>query len=665
MKSHLITSLLVMISACATAQRALIPGDIYKLKYVSQPDISPDKLWAAYVVRSADTVKDKYDENIWKVALAGGDAVQLTYTDEDESTPKWSPDGKWLSFLSGRYGAKDKSQLWVMNTQGGEAKQLTKLKASIADYLWSPDAKYILLVIKDQEVRPDSLKEKPVKPVVVDRYHFKADGEGYLEHRYHHLYRLEVATLKLDTLTSGPHDDTEPEWSPDGKQIAFTSNRTQEPDRNTNTDIWIIDAAPGAKARQLTTWTDYDRSPKWSPDGKSIAYLQSVSPEWDIYDEPQLAVIAASGGKPSLFGEKLDRPVSNPEWNEDGKTVFGLIEDDRRRYIVSFDVATKTFKRITSRDESISMIKPLDANRFIGLVSDPTLPAELYIINADGSLQRRTSHNDWVKSLSLATTHAFDFKNKDGITVGGILYWPAGKPNTQKLPLILWIHGGPVAQDEFTFDMTRQILAAKGYAVAAVNYRGSNGRGYAYARSIFGDWGNKEVVDLLGAVDHLAKSNVIDAQHVAVGGWSYGGILTDYLTATDPRFKAAISGAGSALQISMYGTDQYVQQYEMELGAPWKNQEKWMKVSYPFWKVEKIKTPTLYLVGQNDFNVPAAGSEQMYQALRSLGVPTKLVLYPKQNHGLNIPGYLKDRYERYLEWYLKYLPVPVASIDKK
>jgi dipeptidyl aminopeptidase/acylaminoacyl peptidase len=200
-----------------------------------------------------------------------------------------------------------------------------------------------------------------------------------------------------------------------------------------------------------------------------------------------------------------------------------------------------------------------------------------------------------------------------------------------------------------------QILAAQGYAVATVNYRGSNGRGLAYSKAISGDWGNKEVMDILGATDHLIKTGIADPNKLGIGGWSYGGILTDYVTATDPRFRAAASGAGSAMQLSMYGTDQYTIQYETELGVPWKNMDKWMKVSYPFMNVEKIKAPTLYMVGEEDFNVPAAGSEQMYQALKTLGVPTQFVVYPGQNHGLVVPSYQKDRMTRYLDWFNKYM----------
>jgi dipeptidyl aminopeptidase/acylaminoacyl peptidase len=221
--------------------------------------------------------------------------------------------------------------------------------------------------------------------------------------------------------------------------------------------------------------------------------------------------------------------------------------------------------------------------------------------------------------------------------------------------LILHIHGGPVGQDEFGFDMSAQILASAGYAVATVNYRGSSGRGVEFTRAIFADWGNKEVVDIVGAADHLIKQGIVDEKRMGIAGWSYGGYSTDYVIASDQRFKAAVSGAGSGLQFTMYGTDQYVSQYETEIGTPWKQPEKWMKLSYPFFHVDKIKTPTLFMASQNDFNVPVAGAEQMYQAFRSQGIPTELVIYPGQNHGLSVPSYVKDRLERYIRWFDRYL----------
>ncbi len=475
------------------------------MKYVDDPEVSPDGKWVAYILSEADTAEDKYDEDIWMTATDGSGSVQLTYSDEDETQPKWSPDNKWISFLSGSHKAKEKTQFWLMDRRGGEAKQVTELKVSISDYEWSPDSKKVIFTIKDQEVRPDSLKDHPAKPYVIDRYQFKADITGYLENKYSHLYLFDLETKKLDTLTKGNYNHSDPAWSPDGKYIAYTSNRTDDPDRNTNSDIFIIEAKPKAKPRQLTTWADFDRNPEWSPDGKSIAYLRSISPEWDAYDEPHLATISVDGGEPKILTKTLDRPVTNPEWSKDGKSILALIEDDRERYVMSFDVASGKYTKISEGDRSVTIVRPLDQNKSVVLMSETKKLPEIYVLE-NKSFKALTNHNDaFLKTRSFASAEGFTFKDRDGIQVSGILYWPAGKAKTEKLPLVLWIHGGPVAQDEYEFDMTIQMIAARGYAVAAINYRGSNGRGYPFARAIFGDWGNKEVVDLIDGVNYLIK----------------------------------------------------------------------------------------------------------------------------------------------------------------
>jgi dipeptidyl aminopeptidase/acylaminoacyl peptidase len=246
--------------------------------------------------------------------------------------------------------------------------------------------------------------------------------------------------------------------------------------------------------------------------------------------------------------------------------------------------------------------------------------------------------------------------SKDGNKVSNLLFTPAGSDG-RKMSSLFFIHGGPVGQDDYGFDLTRQMLAANGYAVIAVNYRGSNGRGIAYSKAIEADWGNKEVLDILGAADQLTQSGIIDSDNLGIGGWSYGGILTDYCIASDTRFKAACSGAGSAMQLSLVGVDQYITQFENEIGYPWKgnNLEKYLKLSYPYLKADRIKTPTIFMTGEKDFNVPSVGSEQMYQALRSLGIPTELIVYPGQFHGLTNPAYQKDRLERYNAWFDRYL----------
>jgi dipeptidyl aminopeptidase/acylaminoacyl peptidase len=282
-----------------------------------------------------------------------------------------------------------------------------------------------------------------------------------------------------------------------------------------------------------------------------------------------------------------------------------------------------------------------------------------------GTLRRLSHQNDSLfAELQLGAVEEFASRSKDGTEVHGLLVKPAGFTTGRRYPTLLRIHGGPNAQEQHAFQFEHQLFAANGYVVVAVNYRGSSGRGAAFQRAIFGDWGNKEVVDLLGAVDHVVAAGLADSTKLGIGGWSYGGILTDYTIASDRRFKGATSGAGSALQLAMYGVDQYITQYVAELGQPWESPDKWIQVSYPFFHADRIKTPTLFLAGEKDFNVPLVGSEQMYQALRALEVPTQLVIYPGQFHGITRPSFRADRLARYLAWYAKYvMPQTTASVS--
>jgi dipeptidyl aminopeptidase/acylaminoacyl peptidase len=288
------------------------------------------------------------------------------------------------------------------------------------------------------------------------------------------------------------------------------------------------------------------------------------------------------------------------------------------------------------------------------------------VVGGKMTFQPLTHQNDALfAELQLGKTEEVRAKSKDGTEVHGLLTTPPGYVAGTKIPMLLRIHGGPNGQDQHSFAFERQWFAANGYAVLAVNYRGSSGRGSKFSKAIAADWGHYEVDDLQAMVDQVVKMGVADPNKLGVGGWSYGGILTDYMIASDTRFKAATSGAGTAFTVAFYGTDQYIIQYDYEIGPPWdpKAWETYQKLSYPFLHADRIKTPTLFLGGERDFNVPVQGGQQMYQALRSLNIDTQLVIYPNEFHGITRPSYVRDRYERYLAWYEKYVngKKPVAS----
>jgi dipeptidyl aminopeptidase/acylaminoacyl peptidase len=643
------------------AKRALRPTDIFRVRDVRDPQISPDGKWVAYTVTIADSARDKNDTDVWMASWDGKENIRITSTKDGENQPRWSPDGRYLSFLSSRDGGKG-GQVWLLDRRGGEATRLTEIKGGVNAYEWSPDATRLLLVIDDPEDEPDSTKAKAPKPIVLDRYHFKQDVRGYLGDKHSHLYLFDVATKKLDTLTTGKYDETNPSWSPDGKTIAFVSDRSADPDKSINTDIYLIEARHGAEMRRLTTFEGDDNSGgsrlAWSPDGKSIAYLRGGSKTMTIYDQDRVAVIPVGGGEPRIFTEQLDRPVSSPRWSLDGTSLLFLVTDDRTQYVARMKATGGPIEKLTNGPRVVLSFTVGAAGKMAVLGSTATEMPEIQALE-NGALRALSHQNDsWLAEIQLGTTEGIEFKTPDGADVHAVITRPAN--SSGKLPALLRIHGGPTGQDQYSFNFERELFAANGYVVVSPNYRGSNGRGEKFMNAISGDWGNKEVVDVLAATDYVVEKGIADPDRLGIGGWSYGGITTDYTIATTPRFKAAISGAGSALQTSMYGIDQYILQYETELGPPWKNPDAWMKVSYPFFHADRIKTPTLFMVGEKDFNVPAAGSEQMYQALKSLGIETQLVIYPNSFHGITLPSYRVDRLERYIKWYDRFLK-PVAQ----
>lgn len=664
MKSGSLLPILVIASATLPAQaqapgrRSMVPGDFYRLRDVGSPVVSPDGQWVAYTVTSADSTKDRRNTDIWMVSWDGQRRVQLTSSPDGESSPKWSPDNRYLSFLSSRGDEEKGAQLWLMDRAGGEGQKVTDLKQGIEDYEWAPDGTRLVLVIKDPD--PDTAAAKPgekktPRPIVIDRWDFKRDYQGYLTRRRNHLYLFDLATRKVEQLTTGDMDDRSPAWSPDGSRIAFSSKRAPNSERTLNWDLWVIEARPGATPVQLTTFPGEDDRPVWSPDGRTIAYLQSGDPRYYAYIHDRIAVIPATGGPARLLTEALDRPASHPQWTPDGKALHFLLEDDREVQVARVDVASGRVERLTQGPRAFGALAAGGGERVAVLAGTDHEPYEVAALER-GAIRRLSAHNDsLLATLALGPVERLTSRSKDGTVVQSLVYLPPGHQRGRRYPLALHIHGGPFAQEQHSFSPMRQIFAARGYAVLAVNYRGSSGRGEAFSKAIYADWGNKEVIDLLGAVDEAVAQGIADPDRMVLGGWSYGGILTDATIATDTRFKAGVSGAGSALFHTMYGTDQYVYQYETELGPPWRTPELWHKVSHPFFNAERIRTPTLFMGGERDFNVPITGSEQMYQALKTLGIDTELVVYPGMFHGPSAPSQRVDIVNRYLGWWEKYV----------
>jgi dipeptidyl aminopeptidase/acylaminoacyl peptidase len=657
-------------SAFAQAQekRLLTADDIFRGQEITDPQVSPDGRWIAYTVTGLDREADKQRSAVWMVDWEGGQNLQVTFGPDEDTLPRWSPDGKYLSFLSTR-PAEGKAQIWLLDRRGGEARPLTNVKGEISGYEWSPDGKCLALIMQDHDDSGEAQdsKAKAPKPIVIDRYFFKKDFVGYLTAASRdHLYLFDVEGKKLEALTGEKNfDESEPAWSPDGSQIAFISNHAEDPDRTGTSNIFIVEARAGAAPRKLLIVYTPDRQKLvWSPDGRTLAFIQGFEPKYYAYNQERLAVVPATGGEPRVLTAALDRGVMQAEFTPDGSALTFLVEDDQRTYLAKVAVGGGCVERVSEGGAVLSEIASGGGHTAVAAATDAAA-TEIYALE-NGKLRKLTAHNDALfAELRLGAVEDMSFRSKDSTEIHGLMVKPPSYEEGKTYPTLLWIHGGPNMQDDhsltfglYPLQLERQFFAANGYVVLAINYRGGSGFGAEFQKSIFADWGNKEVADLLAGVDEAVRKGVADPDRLGIGGWSYGGILTNYTIATDGRFKAAISGAGSSNQISMYGGDQYVLQYDNELGPPWRNPEAWVNVSYPFFHADRIHTPTLFVGGEKDFNVPIIGSEQMYQALRTLGVPTQLVVYPGQYHLLTRPSYIHDRLERYLAWFDKYLKAP-------
>ncbi len=639
------------------AMRTLQVDDYFAIKGVGNPLISPDGKWVLYSVYTKDLENDRSDSSLWLVPTAGGEARPITTKGWNHS---WTPDSQHLTFMA---RTKDQgSQIFKGDLNGsGERVQMTHIKGGIGGGQWSPDRKRLLLSIRDKDT------DAPTIPWVINDLIFKQDYVGYIKHRPTHLYVHNLETGTTIQITDGDYDEYGATWSPDGTMIAFTSNRTEDPDRNDNTDIWLVKSdvpADRQESIQLTTNTGSDSSPIWHPDGKRIAYLTTHTDRNDIpasYLQTKVAIIGIGEDESVLLTtEALDRKAWNPTFSSDGSRIYFQLEDDGQVQLAAVSVAEGKLNRLITGQVQAGAIAVAPGGSVVGSISKPRLPGDLFVLDANppaGSEQPRRLTNvngELLNSIWLSEVEELRFPTLDGTEIQTFVYRPQNFNPKRKYPAILWLHGGQESQYDYGFNFRVQLFAAHGYVVVMPNVRGSGGRGLEFGLALNKAYGTKDVEDVIMATDYVIKQGYVDPDRLGIGGWSSGGTLTNFVIAKTQRFAGAISGASVGWYTSTYGHDPYYLWWHKELGAPWKNRDLWDRVS-PFMYVENITTPTLFIGGEKDWNQPIIHSEQMYQAMKHLGREAQLVVYPNAHHGIRKHSYQKDLLERFLSWFDTYV----------
>jgi dipeptidyl aminopeptidase/acylaminoacyl peptidase len=675
--------------------RKITIEDLYQFKFVAKPRISPDGKRVAFVVTTIDERNYEYRSSIWMVPTGGGEAKRFTYGQGNAHSPSWSPDGRWLAFVSERKGeapdkseneqkkpVKDKPQIWLIPTDGGEARQLTHMQHGASNPIWSPDSKSLLF---NAEVGPADEETEDGKPLpkarVIDRLWYRLDGVGFIYERRNHLFLVDVNGGESEQLTDGDWDDSDPAWSPDGTRIAFVSSRGEDRWRMPAPDVYTL-AIKNGKPGSLQCLTDGSLAcgaPSWSPDGQTIAFLGALKlrsgGHVDIYtiaaNAQQSAATCLTREFEGSFQDWTNSDMGDehlapaPVWSSDSKTLYELASHRGATRIFSISVngagtqpPTLTPGEVHVRDFSADT----SAGSLAMLVGSPTKAPEIYVraTASNGELRRLTVFNDALfNTLALATPEYIPYTGVEGWPMDGWILKPHDFDPSKKYPLIVEIHGGPATQYGYGFFHEMQVLVAAGYVVLYTNPRGSIGYGRDFSLAVRGAWGEKDSLDIMAGVDALLQKGYIDEQRMGVTGGSYGGFMTNWLIGHTDRFKAAVTQRSVVNLASDFGSCDFGWTFaddELET-TPWDNLDAYMHMS-PIKYVKQMHTPLLILHSEQDLRCNIEQAEQLFAALKYLGREVLFVRFEGQSHGLSRGGHPKLRVERLqhiLGWFEKYL----------
>ena len=658
--------LFILLCSPIHAEDVFTTEDIYSIKDITLSDVSEDGNGIVFITSQAENKYDGFKNTLYFLDTHKGKKVKLLESYGSKgmnfSSIKFSSNSKSIFFLSSgmKTSGKESNQIWSLNLSNRVKRKVTNFDGDISDYDVSDDGKTIAFI--GQRSSDKKADTKTPSPIVIDRYQFKRDYEGFLGPNRDHLFIFDTQSRKVEQITSGQKDHLYPSISPNGEDIAYMT-KEGDFDRHNNWEIFIKNIKGEESHRKLLSNNGEDISisypsrPEWSPDGEKIAYLHGGDHSMLWYALQEVSIIDVETGDIDFITQGFDRNTSLPQWSGDGQNIFFILEDNMKSQLMKYSFLDNTTKKITPDNMYLSGYAQsyhVTDDEIIFQSSTSEIPSEIYHLKEDQINPITSVNEQFIKNKLIGSTELISFQSFDGLTINGMMIKPPNFDSKKKYPLMIRIHGGPVSQYGRYFDFDWQLFASNNYVVIVTNPRGSSGRGFEFQKSIFAEWGIEDSKDISAALDFALDLGYIDENKLGIGGWSYGGMLTNYVIAKDSRFHAATSGAGISNILSGFGHDHYIREYIIELGTPWDNLDAWLNVSHPFLSADEIVTPTLFLVGEKDWNVPLIGSEQMYQALKHLEIPTQLIIYPNEHHGLSKPSYIKDRLDRYLDWHGKY-----------